>query len=141
MRRARRAALAACGPGGTLEEVHGAACRAISEGLVGMGVVLGSAEEVLAEKHHRAFYPHQTSHWLGLDTHDPGLYRDSGRAGAAGAGDGLHRGARAVFRAGELPAACRSWKGTGIRIEDDVLITEEGAEVLTAGLPTDLGTE
>lgn len=140
VRRARRAAMAACRPGGTVEEVHGEACRAIAEGLVGMGVVAGPAEEVLAEKRHEAFFPHQTSHWLGLDTHDPGLYRD---------GDGpvpLEPGMVFTVEPGLYiaPGSCPrvpELEGTGIRIEDDVLITEEGAEVLTEALPVDIGVE
>ena len=140
VRRARRVAMAACRPGGTVEEVHGEACRAIAEGLVGMGVVAGPAEEVLAEKRHEAFFPHQTSHWLGLDTHDPGLYRD---------GDGpvpLEPGMVFTVEPGLYiaPGSCPrvpELEGTGIRIEDDVLITEEGAEVLTEALPVDIGVE
>ena len=138
VRRARRAAVAACGPGGMVEDVHQEASRVIAEGLVGMGVVAGRAEEVLAEKRHQAFYPHQTSHWLGLDTHDPGLYRD---------GDGPVR-----FKPGMVftvepglyfaPGSCPrvpELEGTGIRIEDDVLITRDGAEVLTEGMPVGVG--
>lgn len=140
VRRARRAAMAACRPGGTVEEVHGEACRAIAEGLVGMGVVDGPADEVLAEKRHQAFFPHQTSHWLGLDTHDPGLYRD---------GDGpvpLEPGMVFTVEPGLYfaPGSCArvpELEGTGIRIEDDVLITEEGTEVLTEALPVDIGVE
>ena len=140
VRRARRAALVACGPGGTVEEVHGEACRAIAEGLVGMGVVAGPVEDVLAEERHKDFFPHRTSHWLGLDTHDPGLYRD---------GDGpvrLEPGMVFTVEPGLYfaPGACPKvpeLEGTGIRIEDDVLITEEGAEVLTEGLPVGVGVE
>ena len=140
VRRARRAALAVCGPGGTPEKVHGEASRVIAEGLVGMGVVAGPAEEVIAEKRHQAFFPHQTSHWLGLDTHDPGLYRD--RDGPVRFEPGM------VFTVEPglyfAPGACPQvpeLEGTGIRIEDDVLITDEGAEVLTGGLPVGVGVE
>ena len=140
VRRAHRAAMAACRPGGTVEEVHEEASFAIAEGLVGMGVVEGTVWQVLAAKRHRAFYPHQTSHWLGLDTHDPGLYRD---------GDGpvrLEPGMVFTVEPGLYfaPGSCprvTELEGTGIRIEDDVLITEEGAEVLTEGLPTGVGAE
>ena len=138
VRRARRAAMAACGPGGTVEEVHGAACRAIAEGLVGMGVVEGPVDDALAEARHKAFFPHRTSHWLGLDTHDPGLYRDE--HGPVRFEPGM------VFTVEPglyfAPGACPSvpeLEGVGIRIEDDVLITGEGPEVLTGALPTGVG--
>lgn len=140
VRRARRAALAACRPGGTVEEVHGAACRAIAEGLVGMGVVEGPAGEVLAEKRHQAFHPHQTSHWLGLDTHDPGLYRDGDGPVRLEPGMVLTVEPGLYFAPGSCPRV-PELEGTGIRIEDDVLITDEGAEVMTEGLPAGWGTE
>ena len=140
VRRARRAAVAACGPGGTVEEVHREACRAIAEGLVGMGVVDGPAEEVLGEKRHRAFYPHQTSHWLGLDTHDPGLYRDRDRPVRLEPGMVFTVEPGLYFAPGSCPRM-PELEGTGIRIEDDVLITEGGVEVLTEGLPVDVGMD
>lgn len=140
VRRARRAALAACGPGGTVDEVHAEACRAIAEGLVGMGVVDGPAEEVLAGKRHKAFNPHQTSHWLGLDTHDPGLYRDEDGPVRLEAGMVFTVEPGLYFAPGSCPRV-PELEGTGIRIEDDVLITEEGAEVLTEGLGADIGVE
>lgn len=147
VRGAHRAALAACRPGGTLDDVHRAASRAIAEGLVGMGVVEeGTADEVLEGGAHRAFFPHNTSHWLGLDTHDAGPYRSAG-AGGPGAG----RGRPIVLQPGMVftvepglyfaSGSCErvpELEGTGIRIEDDVLIGEDGAEVLTGELPVDL---
>ena len=147
VRGAHRAALAACRPGGTLEDVHEAASRAIAGGLVGMGVVEDTADEVLESGAHRAFFPHKTSHWLGLDTHDAGPYRGGGGAGADGAGaDGpvlLRPGMVFTVEPGLYfpPGSCDrvpELEGTGIRIEDDVLIGEDGAEVLTGELPVDL---
>lgn len=135
VRRAHRAAVAACGPGGSLTEVHGEASRVIAEGLVGMGVVAGPAEKVIAEKRHRAFYPHQTSHWLGLDTHDPGPYRDQHGPMKLQPGMVFTVEPGLYFPRGGCPRR-PELEGTGIRIEDDVLITAQGAEVLTAGLPT-----
>ena len=132
-----RVALAECRPGATLEGVHEAASRAIAEGLVGMGVLEGPVDQALECGAHRAFFPHQTSHWLGLDTHDVGAYRDA---------DGpvkLEPGMAFTVEPGLYfaPGSCDhipELEGTGIRIEDDVLITEEGAEVLTGDLPVAL---
>ena len=138
VRGAHRAALAACGPGATLEDVHGAASRVIGEGLVGMGAVGGGLDEVLESGAHRAFFPHQTSHWLGLDTHDAGAYRQA--LGPVR----LEPGMAFTVEPGLYfpPGSCErvpELEGTGIRIEDDVVITEHGADVLTDGLPVDLG--
>ena len=134
---AHRAALAACRPGATLEDVHEAASRAIAEGLVGLGVLDGSVDEALESGDQRVFFPHQTSHWLGLDTHDAGAYRDAGGPVVLDPGmvftvePGLYFAPGSCDRVPEL-------EETGIRIEDDVLITEHGAEVLTADLPVAL---
>ena len=152
VRAAHRAALAACRPGGTVEDVHEAASREIAGGLVGMGVVEGTVDEVLENGTHRAFFPHQTSHWLGLDTHDAGLYRVAGGTGEGGTdADGTDADASVALQPGMAftvepglyfpPGSCErvpELEGTGIRIEDDVLIGEDGAEVLTGELPTDL---
>ena len=107
----------------------------IAEGLVGMGAVVGPVETVLEEKSYQAFFPHQTSHWLGLDTHDPGPYR--GQDGPVNLEPGMVFTVEPglYFSPGTCPAV-PELEGTGIRIEDDVLITEDGAKVLTAGLPT-----
>ena len=138
VRGAHRAALAACRPGGTLDDVHQAASRAIAEGLVGMGVVEeGTADEVLKGGAHRAFFLHNTSHWLGLDTHDAGPYREGGGPVVLAPGmvftvePGLYFAPGSCDRVPEL-------EGTGIRIEDDVLIGDDGAEVLTDELPVDV---
>ena len=146
VRGAHRAALAACRPGGTLEDVHEAASRAIAGGLAGMGVVEGTVEEVLESGAHRAFFPHKTSHWLGLDTHDAGPYWGGAGADGAGGPDGpvlLQPGMVFTVEPGLYfpPGSCDrvpELEGTGIRIEDDVLIGEDGAEVLTGELPVDL---
>ena len=136
--RARRAALDACRPGATLAEVHGQAGRVIADGLVDMGVVPGPAAEALAEKRHRDFFPHRTSHWLGLDTHDPGPGRDAGGAVRLEPGMVFTVEPGLYFPPGSCPRH-PALEGTGIRIEDDVLITKDGAEVLTGGIPAGVG--
>ena len=137
VRRAHRAALAACAPGGTLDAVHEAASRVIAAGLVGLGVVDGPVDEVLEKGAHRAFFPHQTSHWLGLDTHDAGAYRDGDGPVALEPGMVFTVEPGLYFAPGRCPRV-PSLEGTGIRIEDDVLVTPDGVEVLTAGLPAAL---
>lgn len=132
---ARAAAIAAAAPGVSVGSVHRAACAVLAEGLASLGVLAegeGTAEESGAL---RRYFPHQTSHWLGLDTHDVGDYAVDGESRA------LEQGMVFTVEPGlyfpedaEGPAA--RFAGTGIRIEDDILVTASGAENLTAALPT-----
>ena len=137
VRSAHRAALAACVPGGTLDAVHDAASRAIAAGLVGLGVMDGPADEVFEKETHRAFFPHQTSHWLGLDTHDAGAYRDADGPVTLKPGMVFTVEPGLYFAPGRCPRV-PSLEGTGIRIEDDVLVAQNGVEILTGELPTAL---
>lgn len=137
VRDAHCAAVAACAPGGTLEAVHEAASSAIAEGLVGLGVLDGPADEVLERGAHRDFFPHQTSHWLGLDTHDAGAYRDADGPVTLEPGMVFTVEPGLYFAPGRCPRV-PALEGTGIRLEDDVLITDDGADILTAGLPLEL---
>lgn len=138
VRDAHRAAVAACNPGGTLDAVHQAAVRKIAEGLVSIGVLKGTVDEVLEKRSCLPFFPHRTSHWLGLDTHDAGPYRD--RDGPVRLEPGMVFTVEPglYFAPGSGPGL-PELEGTGIRLEDDVLVTPEGSEVLTGGLPVDLG--
>jgi Xaa-Pro aminopeptidase len=147
---ARRAAVASVAPGATVASVHDAAVRALTEGLIGLGVLTGPLERALEDEAHKPFYPHQTSHWLGLDVHDVGDYALAGESRALGAGmvltvePGLYFGTAAQVAADEADKAAEGstreavarFAGIGVRIEDDVLVTPDGHEVLTAAVPT-----
>lgn len=137
VRSAHRAALAACVPGATLDRVHEAAVREVAEGLVATGVLRGARGDVVANRRFLPFFPHRTSHWLGLDTHDAGPYRD--RDGPVKLEPGMVFTVEpGLYFPPGGKARTPGLEGTGIRIEDDVLITGQGAEVLTAGLPVEL---
>jgi Xaa-Pro aminopeptidase len=132
---AQRAAVAAARPGSSVHAVHRAALRVLAEGLVEHGLLEGDPDALLEDGTAlKAYYPHRTSHWLGLDVHDVGDYAVDGEPRVLEPGmiltvePGLY-----IPRDDEhAPAALR---GTGIRIEDDVLVTANGNEVLTAALP------
>jgi len=132
---ARAAAVAAVRPGVTITEVHEAAERVLVEGLIATGVLEGDAEELRAMDAHKAYFPHQVSHWLGLDVHDPGDYADDGGSRVLEAGmvltvePGLYFGAQA-------PDEAEAFRGIGVRVEDDVLVTDDGHEVLSSGVPS-----
>lgn len=131
---AHDAALSMVRPGSTVARVHEAALGALTEGLVGLGVLKGGVGDLLREKAFEAYLPHQTSHWLGLDVHDVGDYasRSGSRILEPGMVLTVEPGAYFPSAAGTSPSG---FGGIGIRIEDDVLVTEEGAENLTASLP------
>ncbi len=136
---ARAAAVAQVEPGVTLQEVHRAARDVLLEGLRGLGVLSGAVDELLDRKAHRLYFPHRTSHWLGMDTHDPGDYLRGGKERQLEPGMVLTVEPGLYFPAGESdPDPGHPFTGIGIRIEDDVLVTAEGAEVLSAALPTAL---
>jgi Xaa-Pro aminopeptidase len=133
---ARTAAVATITPGVTIARIHEMACHVIVAGLVELGVLSGSVEELVEEGAHRPFFPHQTSHWLGLDVHDPGDYRKGGESRVLEAGMVFTVEPGLYFRPALCEGTAERYSGIGVRVEDDVLVTEEGREVLTAGLPT-----
>jgi Xaa-Pro aminopeptidase len=135
---AHEAALGAARPGAAVSDIHHAAVGVIVEGLRDLGLLDGPVEQIVDEEAYRRFYPHQTSHWLGLDVHDPGDYTraDVSRSLEEGMVLTVEPGLYFHPRLGEIAGR---WAGIGVRIEDDVLITAEGHECLTGGLPTDPG--
>ena len=132
---ARSAAVAATRPGATIAQVHDAAVAATVAGLIALGVLKGGADELAQGEAHKPFFPHQTSHWLGLDVHDPGDYARAGAARVLEPGMVFTVEPGLYFRAGVEGAAAR-FTGIGVRVEDDVLVTPTGCENLTGALPT-----
>jgi Xaa-Pro aminopeptidase len=136
---ALEAAIAAVRPGAPVSAPHEAARRVLTAGMVELGLLEGEVEALVEEGAFRRFFMHNTSHWLGLDVHDVGLYRESdGEPTVLAPGmvltlePGLYVGAAA----GEVPEALR---GIGVRLEDDVVVTPDGVEVLTRDVPVDPG--
>ncbi|HUH11823.1 MAG TPA: aminopeptidase P N-terminal domain-containing protein [Longimicrobiales bacterium] len=130
-------AIAAVRPAATEADVHQAAARVLVEGALELGVLRGDPEELLADRErYRSVFPHRTSHWLGIEVHDVGDYARAGEPRRLEAGMVLTVEPGLYLRADaeEVPAELR---GLGIRIEDDVAVTADGAEVLTAELPAD----
>ncbi|MGZ6825918.1 MAG: aminopeptidase P family protein [Mycobacteriales bacterium] len=136
--RSQEAALAACKPGNSFLDPHKAAMRVLAEGLEAMGVV-ESAEEVLAEddKRYSRWTLHGVSHMLGLDVHDCAHARDEAyRDGVLEVGHVLTVEPGLYFQPDDLLVP-EDLRGIGVRIEDDVLITEDGHRNLSAALPRD----
>ena len=133
---ARRAAIDFIAPGVSIAEVHDTATQILVDGLVGLRVLEGDPAELISEGKHKFFYPHQTSHWLGLDVHDPGDYARDGKSQILEPGMVVTVEPGLYFRPGQ-PKTSDAFEGIGIRIEDDVVVTAEGREVLTASLPSE----
>ena len=131
---AQAAGIAAVCPGVTLEAVHTATLRVLVEALVRLGLLQGPVDEAIAKETYRRFYMHRTSHWLGRDVHDVGLYATDGKPRPLEPGMvfTVEPGLYVPANAEDVPKAFR---GIGIRIEDDVLVTETGADVLSAAAP------
>ncbi|WP_411868311.1 aminopeptidase P N-terminal domain-containing protein [Vulcanococcus limneticus] len=134
---AQEAAVAAVQPGATAEGVHGTAVRVLVTGLLELGLLAGDADGIIEQGAYRHLYMHRTGHWLGLDVHDVGAYRLGEHHVALEPGmvltvePGLYVSDRLAVPEGQ-PAIDDRWKGIGIRIEDDVAVTERGYENLTA---------
>jgi Xaa-Pro aminopeptidase len=108
--------------------------RIITEGLMALGLLSGNLTELVAQGAHRQFYMHKIGHWLGLDVHDVGTYK------RGGVWQSLEPGMVLTVEPGiYIPADNekieKKWWNIGVRIEDDVLVTEQGCEVLSAGVP------
>jgi Xaa-Pro aminopeptidase len=134
---AQEAAVAAVGPGNTAEGVHETAVRVLVEGLLELGLLRGEPGGIIEQGTYRHLYMHRTGHWLGLDVHDVGAYRLGEHPVVLEPGmvltvePGLYVSDRLAVPEGQ-PAIEERWKGIGIRIEDDVAVTDHGHENLTA---------
>jgi Xaa-Pro aminopeptidase len=120
---------------------HDTAVRTIVEGLVDLGLLVGDIDEIIKEEKYKPFYMHRTGHWLGLDVHDAGGYKvneetwqtlQPGHVLTVEPGIYISPDIKPAEGQPEVP---EKWRGIGIRIEDDVLVTATGNEVLTATVP------
>jgi Xaa-Pro aminopeptidase len=133
---AQTAAIDEVRPGRSFDAYHEAAVRTITRGLIRLGLLEGSIEKNLREHAYRRFYMHKTGHWLGLDVHDVGDYRVDGefRQLEPGMVVTVEPG---IYIAPDLRKVPARWRGIGIRIEDDVVVTRGEPEVLTNDVPRD----
>ncbi len=131
---AQEAAIARAKPGNHWNDPHQAAVSVLTKGLIKLGLLKGSAVKLIKDQAYRQFYMHRTGHWLGLDVHDVGDYKfdDQWRVLEPGMVMTIEPGL--YIPAGSKDAK-KQWWDIGIRIEDDVLITKDGNEVLTADIP------
>ena len=131
---AQEATIAAAGPGTSLPTLHALACRKLVEGMLAIGLMEGDADEIIESESYRNYYMHGTSHWLGLDVHDVGSYTEDGkpRSLEPGMAFTVEPGLYVPQHNEDAPEAFR---GMGVRIEDDLVITAEGCENLNTAIP------
>ncbi len=131
---AQQAAIDAIKPNETYDVVHQAAIKVLTQGLLDLGLLQGDLDTALKEESYKRFFMHGTGHWLGMDVHDVGVYKQnqSWRVFKAGMVVTVEPG---LYISEEHQDVDEKWHNIGIRIEDDILVTPSGGEVLTTGLP------
>jgi Xaa-Pro aminopeptidase len=130
---AQQAARRQAHPGVPYEAGHNAAVETLTEGLLRLGLLRGKLEKNIADGHYRRFYRHKTGHWLGLDVHDVGEYRIDGESRLLEPGM-VFTIEPGLYVAPDDTSVDAKWRGIGIRIEDDVVVTKDGHDVLTRAL-------
>ncbi|EST17364.1 hypothetical protein EDP1_314 [Pseudomonas putida S610] len=131
---AQAAAFAEIAPGKHWNHAHEATVRVITAGLVGLGLLKGDVQALIESEAYRAFYMHRAGHWLGMDVHDVGDYKVGGEWRVLEPGMALTV-EPGIYIAADNESVAKKWRGIGIRIEDDVVVTRQGCEILTSGVP------
>jgi Xaa-Pro aminopeptidase len=132
---AQIAAIGKAKPGNLWNEPHDEAVKILTKGLIKLGILKGKLRKLIKDEAHKPYYMHRTGHWLGMDVHDVGRYKAGGDWRPFEPGMVLTVEPGLYLADSEaIPAPYRQ---IGIRIEDDVLITETGNEILSAGVPKD----
>lgn len=131
---AQFAAIDAVKPGNHWNHPHEAAVRVLTQGLIDLGILVGELDKLIEDEAFKPFYMHRTGHWLGLDVHDVGEYKTGGewRVLEPGMVMTVEPG---LYISPNAENVDSKWLGIGIRIEDDVVVTKSGANVLTDGAP------
>jgi Xaa-Pro aminopeptidase len=126
--------IAAVRPGTNLDAVHRVSIDVITRGLLRLGLLSGEPEQIIEAGTYKRFFMHRTSHWLGMDVHDVGSYFVEGQPRTLTPGIVLTV-EPGIYIAPDDTTVAPEWRGIGVRIEDDVVVTESAAEVLTGGIP------
>jgi Xaa-Pro aminopeptidase len=135
---ANKAAIKTLKVGESVGKPHEVATRILTEGLIDLGLLKGNARDLIKAGKQRQFYMHGTGHWLGMDVHDVGRYKLDGAYRRFEAGMVMTVEPGLYIAPGTRGVDPKYW-GIGIRIEDDVVVTANGPQVLTGGVPKDAG--
>ncbi|HTH94997.1 MAG TPA: aminopeptidase P N-terminal domain-containing protein [Rhodocyclaceae bacterium] len=130
---AQAASIAATRPGGTFLDPHDAAVKVLAQGMLDLKLLNGTLDDVLEQESYKRFYMHRTGHWLGLDVHDAGEYKDGSDWKTLQPGMVLTVEPGCYIRpSDDVPAA---FHNIGVRIEDDALVTPDGCDIITKSTP------
>ena len=134
---AQLAAIEQVQPGNPWNKPHDAAIETLTRGLQDLGILKGRISKLLRDEAYRPYYMHKTGHWLGMDVHDVGDYKvgDEWRIFEPGMVTTVEPG---LYLADTIKGLAKRWRNIGIRIEDDVLVTKKGHDVLSAGVPKNI---
>jgi len=135
--RAQQEVIAMSKPGVPWTALHERAVEVLTQGMVDRGILAGTVQQAIEEKTFRAWYMHSTGHWLGIDVHDVGAYYDGPEAARTLQPGMVFTVEPGLYFAPDAPGVPERYKGIGIRIEDDVLVTATGTDVLSKGAPKD----
>ncbi|MCV6627272.1 MAG: M24 family metallopeptidase, partial [Cellvibrionaceae bacterium] len=124
-------------PGAPWEQMQETSVRIITQGLLELGILQGALDELIAQEAYKPFYMHRLGHWLGMDVHDVGDYRVHGewRELVPGMVMTVEPG---IYISPDNETVDPKWRGIGIRIEDDVVVTKTGCDVLTHAVPKEI---
>ena len=132
---AQAAGIACTRPGVTFHSVHDVSLKVLVQGLIDLRILRGSVESNIERDAYRPYFMHGTSHWLGLDVHDAGIYRANGKSTQLVPGMVLTV-EPGLYLATDAPRVPKRLRGIGVRIEDDVLVTPSGRRNLSARIPS-----
>lgn len=131
---AQQAGIKAIRPGIRWPVVQDIIVKIITQGLIDVGLLKGNLKTLIEKQAYFDFYMHKSGHWLGLDVHDVGRYRINGKWRTLQPGMTLTV-EPGIYISADIPGVAKKWHGIGVRIEDDILVTQKGCEVLTKRLP------
>ena len=132
--KAQLAAIDVIKPGNHWNQFHDATVKVITEGLLKLGLLKGTLAKLIKSEAYKDFYMHRAGHWLGMDVHDVGDYKvsEEWRVLEKGMVMTVEPG---IYVSPNNTKVAKKWRGIGIRIEDDVVVTKDGCKVLTSGVP------
>lgn len=128
------AAIKAVKPGASWMAAQDAILKVITQGLVDLGILKGNVDSLIEQQAYFPFYMHKSGHWLGLDVHDAGRYRVDGKWRPLKEGMMLTV-EPGIYISADIPGVHERWHNIGVRIEDDVLVTAKGCDVLSHNIP------